>query len=107
MTDDEWDAAGNGHKIRRKTLYYDSDVSVNFARTILTEGVAGSGKSKGVAEQIIRMIGANEEAAKQLLSNVWIVHTSKDKAYELAERLFGKENAEKLKDNCFSHSGLM
>jgi hypothetical protein len=64
MTDDEWDAKFPDRKGLRKVLHYDSDVSIDFTRTILTEGVAGSGKSTGVAEQIIRMITANEEAAK-------------------------------------------
>jgi len=53
----------------------DSDVSINFLHTILNEGIAGSGKSKGIAKTLIKLIKANPNTA-HLLDNVWFVHTS-------------------------------
>ena len=85
----------------------DSDVSIDFLRTILIDGIAGSGKSKGVLRQILSIISQDKDLSNALLENVWIVHTSKDKAYELAVDLFGKEKADTMKDQLFSHAGLM
>ena len=87
----------------------DSNVSVDFLRTILVEGIAGSGKSKGVARQIIQMLLQNEATKEAVLGNVWITHTSKEKAYDLAVELFGKTSADALlaNGNIFSHDGLM
>lgn len=85
----------------------DSSVSVDFLRTVLVEGIAGSGKSTGVAKQIIRMLMLNDTTKAKVLSNVWITHTSKEKAFEFAKSLFGEEVANEIKDNCFSHQGLM
>ena len=86
----------------------DSDVSIDFLRTILIDGIAGSGKSKGVLKQIISIIDQDKDLANALFSNVWITHTTKEKAYELAVDTFGEERAKAMKDtNCFSHAGLM
>ena len=86
----------------------DSDVSIDFLRTILIDGIAGSGKSKGVLKQIIGIIDQDKDLANSLFSNLWITHTTKEKAYELAVDTFGEERAKAMKDtNCFSHAGLM
>lgn len=85
----------------------DSDISIDFLRTILIEGIAGSGKSTGVLKQVIAVIEQDEKIAKELLKNVWMVHTSKEKAYEMAVEAFGEERAKAMKDHCFSHAGLM
>ena len=87
----------------------DSDVSVDFLRTVLVEGIAGSGKSSGVARQIIQMLLQNEATKEAVMGNVWITHTSKEKAYNLAVELFGKTSADAMlaNGNLFSHDGLM
>lgn len=83
----------------------DSDISINFLRTILIEGIAGSGKSNGVARAIIRMLAANEDT-KKLLKNVWIVHTSSKNAENFAENLFG-DNYKEFVSMFLSHRELM
>jgi hypothetical protein len=83
----------------------DSDISINFLRTILIEGIAGSGKSNGVARAIIRMLAANEDT-KKLLKNVWIVHTSSINAEKFAKNLFG-DNYKEFVSMFLSHRELM
>lgn len=78
----------------------DSDVSINFLHTILNEGIAGSGKSKGIAKTLIKLIKANPNTT-HLLDNVWFVHTSEQKAKEFAD-LLGIQT-----DKVFSHTSLM
>ena len=83
----------------------DSIVSINFLRTILVEGIAGSGKSSGVARAIIRMLAANKDT-KDLLKGIWIVHTSSENAETLAKNLFG-ENYKEYVSMFLSHKDLM
>ena len=59
--------------------YLDSDVAVNFFRHFLIEGIAGSGKTSAVAKEIVAILGKSD-AGKELLSNVWFVHATKEDA---------------------------
>lgn len=88
-----------------RELIKDSNISINFKRTVLVEGIAGSGKSSGVAQSIVRMLAINGETAK-LLNDVWVVHTSAQNAEELAKKLFG-ENYKQYVKYFLSHSQLM
>lgn len=73
--------------------YLDSDVAVNFFRHFLIEGIAGSGKTSAVAKEIVAILGKSD-AGKELLSNVWFVHTTKEEAQKWAENIgFGKDYA--------------
>jgi hypothetical protein len=59
--------------------YLDSDVAINFFRHFLIEGIAGSGKTSAVAREIVAILGKSD-SGKELLSNVWFVHTTKEEA---------------------------
>lgn len=92
----------------------DSEVSIDFLRTILIDGIAGSGKSKGVLKQIHNIIMQDDKLKNELFMRegklgVWVVSTSVDKAYELAVDTFGEETAKKMKEQnlLFSHDRLM
>lgn len=95
----------NGQADLKQTIGSDSHVSINFKRTVLIEGIAGSGKSSGVAKSIVRMLAANGETQK-LLKDVWIVHTSAKNAENFAKALFG-ENYKDYAKTFLSHSQLM
>ena len=81
-------------------LGVDSDVSIDFTNTVLIEGIAGAGKSLGATLTLIKLIKANPHT-KHLLDNVWVVHTTEDKAKNLSEKL-GISNIK-----TFSHTSLM
>lgn len=85
----------------------DSSNSINYAATVLAEGIAGSGKSTGFTKHLIDMLGMDENIKKEVLGNIWFVHTSKAQAQNLAKSLFGEEAANQLADNCFSHQSIM
>jgi hypothetical protein len=55
----------------------DSDVAINFFRTMLIEGIAGSGKSSGVLKPIVHML---RKIDPKFIDNLWIVNTSKERA---------------------------
>ena len=75
----------------------DSDSAINFFRTLLIEGIAGSGKSSGVLKPIIHML-RSIEGGQKVLDGLWIVNTSKKRAEELAKEL----GLEGFEDHCFS-----
>ena len=95
----------NGQPDLKQTIGSDSHVSINFKRTVLIEGIAGSGKSSGVAKSIVRMLAINGETQK-LLKDVWVVHTSAKNAENFAKALFG-ENYKDYAKTFLSHSQLM
>ena len=78
----------------------DSDVAINFFRTMLIEGIAGSGKSSGVLKPIVHML---RKIDPKFVDNLWIVNTSKERAIQLAKDL-GLENFE---DRCFSREEML
>lgn len=106
LDDDEFRKQfGDKRAVLKSAVGSDSDVSVNFRRTVLIEGIAGSGKSSGVAKSIIRMLTVNSETQK-LLKDVWVVHTSAKNAENFAKALFG-ENYKDYAKTFLSHSQLM
>jgi tRNA A37 threonylcarbamoyladenosine biosynthesis protein TsaE len=58
----------------------DSSNSINYAATVLAEGIAGSGKSTGFTKHLIDMLGMDENIKKEVLGNIWFLHTSKAQA---------------------------
>lgn len=83
-----------GKRAFSKDSILDSDVSIDFFRHFLIEGIAGSGKSTAVAKFIVNMLKTSE-SGKQLLNEVWFVHSTKKEAQKLAENLGFDENYEK------------
>jgi hypothetical protein len=84
--------------------YLDSDIAINYFRTLLIEGIAGSGKSSGVLRSVIALL-QNSPKGKQLLDNVWFVNTTKKRALELALSLGFKE--EDVRDRVFSREEVL
>ena len=82
--------------------YLDSDIAINFFRTLLIEGIAGSGKSSGVLKPLIQML-RTIEGGQKLLDGLYIVNTSKERAMELAESL----GLEGFQDRCFSREEFL
>lgn len=71
----------------------DSDSDIQFFRHLLVEGVAGSGKSTAVAKTIVQLLN-NSDKGKELLKNVWFVHSSENQAKNLAKELGFGDNYE-------------
>lgn len=94
---------GEGRAIGRNVIL-DSDVSIDFFRTLLIDGIAGSGKSSGVLRSVIALL-QNSPKGKHLLDNVWFVNTTKKRALELALSLGFKE--EDVQDRVFSREEIL
>lgn len=70
---------------------YETSITPRFLRTVLIEGVPGSGKSTGVASTIVAMLKANHNDT--LLKNVWVAHIGSDEALALSQDI-GLEGAQ-------------
>ena len=75
--------------------WLDSDVAINFFRHILIEGIAGSGKTSAVAKTIVAILNKSDKG-KELLKNVWFVHTTKEEALNWAKSLGYDEKYENV-----------
>lgn len=73
--------------------YLDSDRAIQFFRHFLIEGIAGSGKSTAVAKMIVNILRQSDKG-KELLSNIWFVHASKEQALSMAKELGYDDNYE-------------
>lgn len=93
LPDSFYDDIG-GKRAFSKDSILDSDVSIDFFRHFLIEGIAGSGKSTAVAKFIVNMLKSSE-SGKQLLNDVWFVHSTKKEAQKFAENLGFGDNYEK------------
>lgn len=66
----------------------DNSYALQFMHTFLVEGIPGAGKSTGFYQVLINMLKSYKP---ELLKNVWIIHTSEEKADKLGNDL-GLEN---------------
>ena len=67
-----------------KDFILDSAISPRFSRTVFIEGISGSGKSSAVLRNIVTMLKTYH---KDVLSDVWIAHSSEDNAVKLSKEL--------------------
>jgi hypothetical protein len=104
LTDEDFKVMKGEDRVIGPATLLDSDVSIDFFRTLLIDGIAGSGKSSGVLRSVIALL-QNSPKGKQLLDNVWFVNTTKKRALELALSLGFKE--EDVRDRVFSREEVL
>lgn len=104
LTEADFNAMKGEGRVAGPTTMLDSDVSIDFFRTLLIDGIAGSGKSSGVLRSVVALL-QNSPKGKQLLDNIWFVNTTKKRALELALSLGFKE--EDVRDRVFSREEVL
>lgn len=104
LTDEDFKVMKGEERVIGPATLLDSDVSIDFFRTLLIDGIAGSGKSSGVLRSVVALL-QNSPKGKQLLDNVWFVNTTKKRALELALSLGFKE--EDVRDRVFSREEVL
>ena len=97
----------NGDKRKEKwSNNIDSDVSIDFYRTILIDGIAGSGKTTAVMRSVFSML-QHIESAKHVLDDVWFVNTTFERASKMATDLGYPQDEAWLKAHCFDNETFL
>jgi hypothetical protein len=84
----------------------DSDVSIDFYRTVLIDGIAGSGKTTAVMRSVFSML-QHIDSAKHVLDDVWFVNTTFERASKMAVDLGYPTDEAWLKAHCFDNETFL